>query len=865
MAQYQQPSKFSFQPAEWDDWLDDFNRFRRISFLSTQDGEHQRDALIYCMGSREATKIFRNLPLDPTIKPENNDLYYNEVTAKFTAYFIPKRNIIHERALFNERKQKQGESVEQYVRSLRELVVHCKYVDADDHVRDRLVLGLRDKHVKQKLQLTNDLTLEKAIDIARQTEMVKQQVKLQEQLDDDDSVTGVREEDLSVQELRSNSNRGQFRSSRTTITNTKRHGKDCSNCGYKHEDRRCPAIGKNCNKCQRIGHFSKMCRSTGIREVVTENERDDDNDDEYYLDSITYNKANTSPWIVSMTINNSEIDFKLDTGADVTVITEDTWERLKPKPQISAVTMRLSSPGGKVCCIGKFTTKLHHESTSKNCEIFVIRGTKSNLLGRKELMEFNLIKRLDTLENTEKDVFASHGKMLTTPVKITLKHGAIPSCVAAPRRVPFPILPEVKKELLRMEDNNIIQKVSGPSDWCSPMVPVVKKNGKVRICVDYKKLNCSVKREHLMLPNLDDIAPNLAGAKYFSALDASGGYYQIPLDEESSMLTTFITPIGRYRFNRIPMGISCAPEIFQKKMEELLEGIDGCDVIMDDIIVSGETEQEHDLRLTKVYERLSKYQLKLNKEKCQIKRKELKYFGHTINSDGIRPHNDRLQALFKLQAPNNISELRTIMGMLNYLTKFVPNMSSKLYPLSELLKGDKSWYWGSQQTQAFIDIKEELKNLPSLVFYDSSKELMVSADASSFGLGGVLLQRCQGEFRPVAFCSRQLSKSEKRYAQIEKEALASVWACEKFNKYLIGLPSFQLITDHKPLVPLMTTKNLDECPIRCQRLLMRLMRFNPIVKHVPGKDLLIADALSRNPLMVPTDQEIIKCDEVGYS
>ncbi|KAK3716424.1 hypothetical protein QZH41_000491 [Actinostola sp. cb2023] len=396
-----------------------------------------------------------------------------------------------------------------------------------------------------------------------------------------------------------------------------------------------------------------------------------------------------------------------------------------------------------------------------------------------------------------------------------------------------------------MEDKGIIKKETDPTDWISSMV-VVAKPHKIRICLDPKDLNQALKRPKYQMPTLDELLPKLNNAKVFTTLDAKDRFYQISLDEQSSKLTTFWTPFGRYRYLRMPFGVNTAPEEFECKLQEKLADLPGVEVLRDDMLVIGygdtqeEADRNHDENLKALLNRAREINLKFNIKKMNLRKTEVKFMGHVITKDGLKPDPEKITAIENMPKPTSKQGLMSLLGFINYFAKFLPKLAQVSQPLRDLTTKNARFVWSSQHDKAFDEVKLLVTSHPVLKYYDVNEEVTFQCDASEKGLGATLLQNGQ----PVAFASRTLSPTEQRYAQIEKECLAIVFGCTKFSQYITRRAKVTIESDHKPLQSIFK-KSLLEAPCRLQRMMLRLQRFNLDVMYKPGPQMYIADHLSR--------------------
>ena len=361
------------------------------------------------------------------------------------------------------------------------------------------------------------------------------------------------------------------------------------------------------------------------------------------------------------------------------------------------------------------------------------------------------------------DVFKGVGTLPGGPYHIKLKVSYRP-VQHPPRSVPLGMQSVYKAELDRLVKEGIITEVHKHTEWIKSIVPVMKEDGSLRLYLDPKDLNKAIERNQWYVRTLDDILPELAQSKYFTVKDATSGFWHVPLDLRSSLLTTFNSPWSKYRWLRMPFGLKVSGDVFQERLDRVLRLVSGVLGIADDVVIHGDTENTHDGTVLVLCETARLNNLSLNSKEMQFKSTDCKFFGHRLTPEGIRVDPKKIEAIIQMDPPQNMANLQSFNGMVNYLKKFSPVLSELSEPLWRLCKTGVKWAWESEQQSAFESIKQ-VTSLPVLAYFNKTKKHMIQCDASKKGLGAVLLQESQ----PVMYVSRALTETEQRYSNTERE------------------------------------------------------------------------------------------------
>jgi len=826
--------------TRWRRWRRSFDYFL-VAKGVTQPA--QRKALLLHMAGVDVQDIYETL----TEVQGDDDEYVNAVRA-LDDYFQPRTNIPYERHLFRQLHQRDNESVDQFVTRLRQQADFCSFEDQkDDNIRDQLIDKCKSAILRKQLLEKREVTLLQALEMARAKEVAERQAATM-------ATNCVGQPEV-------NALRSKF-DTRPSVQK-KQGGKKgkCFRCGHEGhyaKDKECPAKRETCRKCHKVGHYQSQCKtrsSTGSTSYpqpsysnrrVNTIETGTNGDEEY---AFMVNTGNSCSGCIDICVGGVSLpNVLIDSGASCNLVDRNTWEGLK-RQQIACKseksTKQIYAYGSQVALktLGKFTTFVEVGSCKTQAEFVVVDGQGKSILGRDTAIELNVLRvgrpEVNTVEIEYPGLFSGVGKHKDYKAKLHIDPDVKP--VAQPmRRIPFALRHQVEAEIQNLLDQDIIEPVQGPTPWVSPVVVVPKASG-VRLCVDMRQANEAIIRERHPIPTVDEVLEDLNQSTVFSKLDLRLGFHQIELHEDSRYITTFITHVGLFRYKRMLFGVNSAPELYQHIIRQVLQDCPGTANIADDIIVHGKDEKQHDERLERVFRRLADVGLTLNKDKCQLRLNHLEFMGHLLTDRGIGPTQARVEAVLKAREPVCASEVRSFLGLVNFSAKFIPDLAAVSEPLRKLCRQNVTFEWNQEQKQAFTELKSRLSNAQTLAYFDRSAPTQVIADAGPVGLGAVLVQWQNNEWRVVYYASRSLTDVERRYSQTEREALSLVWACDRFHVYLGGM-EFTLVTDHKPLEIIYGKRFKPSA--RIERWVLRLQQYNFKVVYRTGREN-IADALSR--------------------
>ena len=411
-----------------------------------------------------------------------------------------------------------------------------------------------------------------------------------------------------------------------------------------------------------------------------------------------------------------------------------------------------------------------------------------------------------------------------------------------PRRVPMAYAEEEKKAIEDLKAKGVIRESSSP--WASPIVLVKKKDGGVRPCVDYRKVNELVKPDGFPLPRIQDCLDAVAGSELFSTFDLTSGYFQIPLVEEDIPKSAFVCKYGHYEMTRMPFGLNNAASTFQRTMEMALSGLQWitCLIYIDDIIVFGKNFEEHMSRVEEVFERIKAAGLKLKPQKCQMLQREVVFLGHTVSGDGVRPNPTNIEKIASWPKPKTAKQVKQLVAMGSYYRRYVRDFASIVRPMIDLTKKGKKFIWTEACDRSFEQMKKALLSADVMGYpLNEAGDFILDVDASDIGIGGILHQMHGDREKVIAYASRSLNKAEKNYCITEKELLAIRYFIEYYRQYLLGR-RFRVRSDHQALIWLF---RLKEPRGKIARWLEILSQYDFSVEYRPGKKQGHCDALSR--------------------
>ncbi|XP_058837536.1 uncharacterized protein K02A2.6-like [Topomyia yanbarensis] len=806
-------------------WIDYKKQFQYVADAIGKKKRRKLKRIFLALAGRQLQRVYESLPGGSGENTAGGEDDFKSMISSLDEYFAPKRHDTFERYSFWSLKPSAEETLDKFLLRAKQHANKCHFGSSENESRDvaviDIILMLAPPELRRKI-------LEKSnIDMDELTKLVNTHFTVQHQ---------VRELNLSDSGFGSVLNASYNPASVVNrIFDTpgsrwsqNRRGNECGRCGGKlhKSDDFCPAKHAKCRICNYQGHYAKRCKTDPKKRKLDtayvrqhppkkskinsiEESGSPGSEIESQHSSFIFAISDNHDELVWFKVGQAVIEMMIDSGSKHNIIDERTWEYLRDKnahiTNIRPSTKRLSAyaQSGTLIITCTFDAEINVVDEAKEAGItanfLVVKDGKQNLLGRETAKQLGvLLVGLpsvigSTVPNSVGEITGKDTDKFPTikgiKIRIDIDESIAPVAQHV-RRVPIALRQLVEDQLSKLLRRGIIEKVLGPSPWVSPMVVVIKDGGEVRLCVDMRRVNVAIKREHHVIPTLDDL-------------------------------------------------LSSASEHFQRIIEQILSGCPNSFNYQDDIFVYGKTEQEHNEALKAVLKALEDHNVILNLKKCKFKTTETEFLGHTISQNGVKPTESKIAAVCQFRSPSSAEEVRSFLGLVGYVGRFIPDLATKTFELRQLMSSDQKLEWLAKHEIAFSALKKAVCTAPVLGFFDNRRRTRVVVDASPVGLGAVLLQYIDElEDRPtvISYASKSLSSAERRYCQTEKEALAIVWSVEKFQLYLIGR-EFELETDH------------------------RLQPFKFRIVYKPGKSN-IADPLSRLSASADANEVDISDDQI---
>ena len=875
----------------WNVWLKSWDNYL-VVLSSLSPGAISDSVKNAMLLNALGTEGFRLATSDPILSDPTSS--YTAVKAAATRLFSMKGSEVHAIKNLLSRRQQSDEMVSSYVTELRALaqltslstfINTASNENAEDYIlAAMLALGVKSRTAQQRLLREEALSLKEFTNLASAVESAEADQHVIA-----DSKVGAVAQRGSRPPVKGTKRQSAQTARRRSHSRVRTPNNVCMRCGRpgRHEaPDTCPAINRECSKCGKKGHFARICQATRsattkvstvsfITTTPTGNTRKTVPTQSCMKQSTTSAINSAEPatsaadgWNFNLRFllpNGQEfaLPTKLDTGAKATLVTSSAYNNnLTAFPLFTPPTTLVNFDGTTIQGVrGAFRAPVTHNGRTAELTVYVVPDNMESTSGDDAIHLLQLLldgatQAVRTLGKS--DVLAC---LSDFPALISADMGTFPdfehTIVLRPnarplsqklRVIPIAKRDAVQTEVQRMVDQGIWEPCER-SDWASALVPIMKRDGGIRLTTDFTPLNSQVTPTRHPLPNIRDVRVLIAGAAVFTKLDLAKAYYHIQVAEASRPLTATLTPWGVFQYRRLPMGLKDAAAVFQRCVDRALNGIPGCIVYLDDILVFAVSQTEHDTILHKVLERLHQHDFCLNMSKCRFSCQNVTFLGNVLSQGRIKIDPQRLQGLQDMPQSVNTKQLQSFLGAVNYCKEFLKNAASLVEPLQRLLRKGTPWVWGEAQQKAMDNIRMQLCNLPELYTFDPGQLTIVTTDASGDGLGATLSQVQNEQEVPIAYASHTLTAAEKNYATNEREALGVLWALEHWEPYLLGR-KFTLRCDHKPLGALLqhSSQRKRDKFIRWSE---RLSRFDFNFEYIAGTSNCVADCFSRLPAPSP--------------